>query len=179
MLAGVEKRFFRLVSQSLAPPFVESAQFTNHTEACPLTRSTKGADTVPEKALTVFVVDDDESVRKALKRLLRVHGYHVITFESAEDFLGSGWLRTEGCIVLDMRLPGMSGPELYDKLASIEAVYPVIFMTAHDTPQWQEYAATKAGVAYLRKPFDQQSLLDAVDLAANRIKTAVSGSLRP
>jgi FixJ family two-component response regulator len=125
---------------------------------------------VSEKAFTVFVVDDDESVRKALNRLLRVHGYHVIGFESAEDFLGSGWLRSEGVIVLDMRLPGMSGPELYEKLASIEAVYPVIFMTAHDTPQWQDYVAKQSAVAYLRKPFDQQSLLDAVDLAARRIR---------
>jgi FixJ family two-component response regulator len=130
-----------------------------------------------EKAFTVFVVDDDESVRKALKRLLRVHGYHVITFDSAEDFLGSGWLRREGCIVLDMRLPGMSGPELHEKLASMKAVYPVIFMTAHDTPQWHECVEKKAAVAYLLKPFDQQSLLDAVDLASSRVKTAASGFL--
>ncbi len=127
---------------------------------------------MPEKPFTVFVVDDDESIRKALKRLLRAHGYHVITFESAEDFLGSGWLLMEGCIVLDMRLPGMSGLELYEKLVSIQTVSPVIFMTAHDTPDWKERVGKTDAVAYLRKPFDQQSLLDAVDLAASRRKAA-------
>jgi len=127
---------------------------------------------LPEKSFTVFVVDDDESIRKALKRLLRVHGYHVITFGSAEDFLGSGWLRTEGCLVLDMRLPGMSGLDLYEKLVSIENTCPVIFMTAHDTQQWQEWVASTHAVAYLRKPFDQQLLLDALHLAATRGKTA-------
>lgn len=131
---------------------------------------------VPEESFTIFVVDDDESVRKALKRLLKVHGYRVITFESAEEFLGSAWLRTEGCIVLDMRLPGMSGLELYEKLASIHTDYPVIFMTAHDTQQCKEWVEKTDAVAYLRKPFDQQSLLDALDLAANRRKTAKSVS---
>lgn len=131
---------------------------------------------VSERSFTVFVVDDDESVRKALKRLLRVHGYHVITFESAEDLLESGQLQTRGCILLDMRLPGISGPELHEKLATMDSAYPVIFMTAHDTPQWQECVAKKDAVAYLRKPFDQQSLLDAVDLVAGRAKTGEHGS---
>jgi FixJ family two-component response regulator len=117
-----------------------------------------------EKSFTVFVVDDDESVRKALKRLLRAHGYNVMTFESAEDFLLSDAVRTAGCILLDMRLPGMSGLDLYEKLASSGATHPVIFMTAHDNPQWQERAAKMDAVAYLRKPFDQQSLLDAIHL---------------
>jgi FixJ family two-component response regulator len=100
----------------------------------------------------------------------------VITFESAEEFLDSDRLRITGCIVLDMRLPGMSGPELHEKLATIEAVHPVIFMTAHDTPQWQECVAKKGAVAYLLKPFDQQSLLDALDLAADKTKAAQGGS---
>ena len=122
----------------------------------------------PEKACTVFVVDDDESIRKALKRLLRVHGYHVVTFESAEEFLSSGWRDTEGCLVVDMRLPGMSGQDLYDALASMQSKDPVIFMTAHDTPQWQAWVLKSKAVAYLRKPFDQQTLLDALHLAATR-----------
>jgi FixJ family two-component response regulator len=100
----------------------------------------------------------------------------VIAFESAEDFLGSGWLRTAGCVVLDMRLPGMSGLDLYEKLASIRTGYPVIFMTAHDTPQWKAQVEKTDAVAYLRKPFDQQSLLDAVDLAASRSNAARPGS---
>lgn len=117
---------------------------------------------MPEKSFTVFIVDDDESVRKALKRLLVAHGYSVMTFESAEDFLLSGSVRAKGCIVLDMRLPGMSGLDLYEKIASSGAIHPVVFMTAHDNPQQEEWAAKMDSVAYLRKPFDQQSLLDAI-----------------
>jgi len=119
---------------------------------------------LPEKSLTVFVVDDDESVRKALKRLLRAHGYNVMIFESAEDFLLSDSVQAEGCILADVRLPGMSGLDLYEKLAASGASHPVIFMTAHDAPQWQERAAKMNAVAYLRKPFDQQSLFDAINL---------------
>ena len=128
--------------------------------------SGRGAEVLPEKPYNVFVVDDDESIRKALKRLLQVHGYFVITFESAEALLRSDWLHMEGCILLDIRLPGMSGPELYEKLASIKMIHPVIFMTAHDNPQWREWVAKTDAVAYLLKPFDQESVLDAVNLAA-------------
>jgi FixJ family two-component response regulator len=124
----------------------------------------RGDGVLPEKSLTVFVVDDDESVRKALKRLLRTHGYDVVTFESAEDFLLSDAVRTEGCILLDIRLPGISGLDLYEKLASSGAIHPVIFMTAHDNPQWQERMAKMDAVTFLRKPFDQQSLVDAIHL---------------
>jgi FixJ family two-component response regulator len=128
------------------------------------TLASRGDGALPEKPITVFVVDDDASVRKALKRLLRAHGYDVMTFESAEDFLLSDSLQANGCILLDIRLPGMSGLDLYEKLASSGATHPVIFMTAHDTPQWQERTAKMDAVAYLRKPFDQQSLFDAIHL---------------
>jgi FixJ family two-component response regulator len=124
----------------------------------------RGDGALPEKSLSVFVVDDDESVRKALKRLLRAHGYNVMTFESAEDFLLSDSVQAEGCILLDIRLPGMSGLDLCEKLAASGASHPVIFMTAHDTPQWLERAAKMNAVAYLRKPFDQQVLFDAIHL---------------
>jgi FixJ family two-component response regulator len=121
---------------------------------------------VEEKFLALFVVDDDESVRTALKRLLRSNGFHVITFESAEEFLSAA--RGEGFLILDIRLPGMSGLELYERLASSGVSYAVIFMTAHDDPQWQERAEKAGAVAYLRKPFDQRALLDAIHLACSR-----------
>jgi len=123
-----------------------------------------------EKCFTVFVVDDDDSVRKALKRLLNANGYQVMAFESAEDFLLSGRFRAKGCIVLDIHLPGMSGLDLYEKLVSSEAPYPVIFITAQDNPQWQERAGAAGAVAYLRKPFDQQLLLDSLDTVCNRLE---------
>ena len=125
----------------------------------------RGADVESEKTFTVFVVDDDASVRKAVKRLLTVHGYEVQTFESAEDFIGSGRVGTDGCLVLDMRLPGMSGSELYETLLAWDSPYPVVFMTAHDNEEWRSWVAKGQGVAYLRKPFDQQALLHAVEKA--------------
>ena len=117
------------------------------------------------ESFTVYVVDDDESIRKALKRLLRSMGYHAVAFESAEDFMETTSCRGEGCLVLDIRLPGMTGLDLQEKLASSGVKYPVIFMTAHDNPQWQEKAKKAGALAYLRKPFDEQSLRGAIQLA--------------
>jgi FixJ family two-component response regulator len=117
---------------------------------------------VPQEAFTVYVVDDDDSIRRALKRLLRSVGYHVLTFESAENFLEYTPEPYEGCLVLDIHLSGMTGFELQEKLASRGLKYAVIFMTAYDNPQWQERAKKTGAVAYLRKPFGEQALLDAV-----------------
>jgi FixJ family two-component response regulator len=122
---------------------------------------------VPQESFTVYVIDDDESIRRALKRLLRSMGYHAVTFESAEDFMEATSCRGEGCLVLDIRLPGMTGLDLQEKLASSGAKSPVIFMTAHDNPHWQERAKKAGAVAYLRKPFDEQSLLGAMQLACH------------
>jgi FixJ family two-component response regulator len=122
---------------------------------------------MPQKSVTVYVVDDDESVRRALQRLLRSAGYQAVTFESAEDFIDSAPGGGEGCLVLDIRLPGMTGLDLQEKLSASGAKYEVIFMTAHDNPQWRQRAKKAGAVAYLRKPFDEQSLLDAVQLACH------------
>jgi FixJ family two-component response regulator len=93
---------------------------------------------MPHESVAVYVVDDDESIRRPLKRLLRSVGYHAVTFESAEDFMDSTSGRGEGCLVLDIRLPGMTGLELQERLASSGAKYAVIFMTAHDNAQWRK-----------------------------------------
>jgi FixJ family two-component response regulator len=120
----------------------------------------------------VVVVDDDKSVRKALERLLRANGYRVVTFESAENLLVSGFVPPEGgCMVLDICLPGISGLELSERLASGETRSPVIFVTAHENPQWQQLAAKMNAVAYLLKPFDQEVLLQAVRLACGGRET--------
>ena len=120
---------------------------------------------MPQESITVYVVDDDESIRRALKRLLRSFGYHALTFESAEDFLDSTSGKDEGCIILDIHLPGMTGLDLQEKLASRGAKYSVIFMTAYDNPQWQDRAKRVGAVAYLRKPFSEQLLLNAIRLS--------------
>jgi FixJ family two-component response regulator len=120
-----------------------------------------------KESFTVYVVDDDESVRRALKRLLKSAGYHAVTFGSAEDFMDSDPGGDEGCLVLDIRLPGMTGLDLQEKLALSGVKYAVIFMTAHDNPQWQERAKKAGALAYLRKPFNEDSLLHAIQLACH------------
>jgi FixJ family two-component response regulator len=117
---------------------------------------------MPQKSFTVYVIDDDESIRRALRRLLKSAGYHALTFESAEEFLDFTSGRGRGCLVLDIRLPGMTGLELQAELASRGATYAVILMTGHDNPEWQERAKKAGATAYLKKPFHEQSLLDAI-----------------
>ena len=86
----------------------------------------------------VYVVDDDESIRRALKRLLGSAGYQALTFASAEAFLESPLAQGKGCFVLDIRLPGMTGFELQETLSLRGSRFPVLFMTAHDNPQWRK-----------------------------------------
>jgi len=123
---------------------------------------------VPQKSFTVYVVDDDDSIRRALKRLLVSSGYQALTFESAEAFLDSASSLGEGCLLLDIRLPGMTGLDLQEKLSASGASYPIVFMTAHDNPQWREKANKGGAIAYLRKPFGDQSLLDAIQFACGK-----------
>ena len=123
---------------------------------------------MPKESFTIYVVDDDESIRKALQRLLRSAGYHTVAFASAEDFMDYAPESDEGCLVLDILLPGMTGLELQESLASSGATYPVIFMTAHDNPQWQARAKKEGAFGYLQKPFSEQSLLDAIRLACGQ-----------
>jgi FixJ family two-component response regulator len=123
---------------------------------------------MPQKSFTIYVVDDDESIRRALKRLLRSVGHHAVTFDSAEEFMDSAPEGGEGCLVLDIRLPGITGLDLHEKLSASGMKYPVIFMTAHDNPQWRQRAKEAGAVACLRKPFDEQLLLDAIQLARRK-----------
>jgi len=123
---------------------------------------------MPQKSFTVYVVDDDDSIRRALQRLLRSVGYQALTFESAEEFLDSTSCSVEGCLILDIRLPGMTGLELQEKLVSKGAQHSIIFMTAHDNPQWRERARKAGAIAYLKKPFGDQSLLDAIQFACEK-----------
>jgi len=111
---------------------------------------------------TVHIVDDDVSIRKALARLLRSQGYMVEAFASAEEFLESGVAAQTNCLILDMRMTGMSGLELQEKLLARGLKVHIIFITAHDDPQSYEQAVKNGAMDFLRKPFDQSSLLHAV-----------------
>ena len=117
----------------------------------------------------ISVVDDDPSVRRALRRLLQSEGYAVEAFASAREFLDSSPVGRTACLVLDIRLDGMSGFELQERLVADRAPIPVIFITAHDDAQTRE-RAHHAGVAgYLPKPFDADPLLDAIRGVIGRI----------
>jgi len=128
-----------------------------------------------QESFTVYVIDDDASIRRALKRLLKSAGYHAATFESAEAFMNCPSTGGEGCLLLDILLPGMTGLELQENLAARGAKVPVIFMTAHDNPQWQERVEKAGALAYLRKPFDEHALLDAVDRSRRQMQRDKTG----
>jgi FixJ family two-component response regulator len=116
----------------------------------------------------VFVVDDDASVRRAIQRLIESVGLHVESFGSAKEFLQANRSDVPSCLVLDIRLPGKSGLELQRELAEANIRIPIIFITSHgDVPM--TVRAMKAGaVEFLTKPFRDQDLLDAVQLALER-----------
>ena len=120
----------------------------------------------------VFVVDDDTSIREALRNLLRSVGLEVETFGSAQEFLAGMRSQALGCLVLDVRLPGLSGLELQRQLAEANVEIPIVFITGHgDIPM--SVRAIKAGaVEFLTKPFRDQELLDAVQQCIDRHRAA-------
>jgi FixJ family two-component response regulator len=114
----------------------------------------------------ITVVDDDESVRESLQSLLRSVGFAVKVFASAEEFLNSNHSGDSGCLILDVRMPGMSGIELHRRLVASHCEVPVIFITAHGSDQEVRSRALKDGaVGYLVKPFSEDALLNAVRAA--------------
>jgi FixJ family two-component response regulator len=129
------------------------------------------------EASVISVVDDDESIREATKTLLRSAGYSVGTFASAEHFLDSGALRETECLILDVRMPGMSGLDLQRRLKSSESAVPVIFITAHDDNANRRQAIDAGAVDFFGKPFEAAALVDAVRtaLAGNKERSAGQG----
>jgi FixJ family two-component response regulator len=129
---------------------------------------------VPELDATVFVVDDDPSIRDALAGLIRSAGLKVETFASAQAFLARPPPDVPGCLVLDVRLPGLSGLDLQSRMAEIALGIPIVFITGHgDVPT--SVRAMKAGaVEFLTKPFRDQDLLDAIGQAIERHRAARS-----
>ena len=114
----------------------------------------------------ISVVDDDESVRRALGNLLSSVGYQVELFASAEEFLNAGHLHDTDCLILDVRMPGMSGLELQQRLAATNYLIPIIFITAHASDEEARRRALEAGALdFLLKPFSEESLLNAVRAA--------------
>ena len=122
----------------------------------------------------VFVIDDDESIRESLKSLIRSVGLRVETFASAQEFLQSERPDAPACLILDVRMPGLSGLDLQRELTEANIHIPIIFITGHgDIPM--SVRAMKAGaVEFLTKPFRDQDLLDAIQQALDRDRHARS-----
>jgi len=120
---------------------------------------------MPPKLLLISIVDDDASVRRALRRLLQSAGYAVEAFASASELLDSPAIGLTSCLVLDIQMKDMSGFELQERLAVAWAEIPLIFITAHDDAATRE-RVRQAGVArYLPKPFEKRVLLAAIESA--------------
>lgn len=115
--------------------------------------------------LLVSVVDDDESVRESLPDLLREFGFAVKAFPSAETFLASGDVDATRCLILDIAMPGMCGPELQQELARRGHAIPIIFITAHGDAAERPRLIRQGAVDCLMKPFSEASLLKALSAA--------------
>jgi FixJ family two-component response regulator len=118
-----------------------------------------------ETNILIYVVDDDKSVRKALKMLLDSAGMEARTFQSAEDFLRCNPRQDNTCLITDIKMKGMSGIELQRRLARQGSKMPVIFLTAVASKANREQAKQAGANGYFRKPVDDQALLDTIHLA--------------
>jgi len=116
-------------------------------------------------APVISVVDDDESLRRSLRNFLRSVGFRVEAFASAEEFLRSAQRETAGCLVLDLRMTGMSGLELLRHLAAANVRAPAVILTAHGNEEIRQRCLRAGAVAFLDKPFHGDALLDAVRAA--------------
>jgi FixJ family two-component response regulator len=113
----------------------------------------------------VSVVDDDESVRESLPDFLRQFGFTAETFPSAEAFLASDVVSTTSCLLLDIAMPGMSGPELQQELIRRRQEIPIVFITAHEDSTVRPRLLARGAVECLSKPFSEVALIDALNAA--------------
>jgi FixJ family two-component response regulator len=121
---------------------------------------------------TVFIIDDDPDIRASMRRLLKTVGLHAELFATAQDFLQRTMPKGPSCLVLDMRLPGMSGLDVQRNLIEAGANIPIIFITAHGDIPMTVKAMKSGAVEFLTKPFRDQDLLDAIEQAFQRDQVA-------
>jgi FixJ family two-component response regulator len=120
----------------------------------------------------VAIVDDDESVQRALQDLIESDGLSALCFSSAEQFLDSEARSQAACLIADLRMPGMSGLELQAQLKAQRCPIPIIFITAHGDAEMRIYAMREGAVEFLSKPFDDEVLLQTVNTALDRRRNA-------
>ena len=118
---------------------------------------------MPDKCQTICVVDDDPSVCKALSRLIKLSGFNVKSYISAQEFLDDKQLGSIDLLLLDIKMPVMDGFALKDRLSAAGINIPIVFMTAHEVEKTRAKAMEKGGVAFLQKPFDEKDLLEAIN----------------
>jgi len=121
---------------------------------------------------TVFIIDDDPDIRSSMRRLLKTVGLQAELFATAQDFLRREMPKSPSCLVLDMRLPGMSGLEVQRNLIEAGMNIPIIFITAHGDIPMTVKAMKSGAVEFLTKPFRDQDLLDAIEQALQRDQVA-------
>ena len=115
----------------------------------------------------ISIVDDDDSLRNSLNNLIRSVGFEVQGFSSAQAFLNSHQLHDTACLILDVRMPGMSGLDLQRQLVATNSPIPIVFITSHGDDDAQARALEAGAVAFLYKPFREEALLKAIDSALN------------
>ena len=123
-----------------------------------------------QDVVTVFIVDDDADVRESLQELLESVGLHSQSFRTAQEFLAVGRGDAPSCLILDVRLPGISGLDLQHELKRRRANIPIVFLTAHADVPMSVKAMKSGAVEFLTKPFRQQDLLDAVQRSLTRAR---------
>jgi FixJ family two-component response regulator len=128
-------------------------------------RDSNGCEGETFETPLVSVVDDDELMRRSIRRLLRSFGLRAEAFASGEDFLQSGRLAETGCLLLDVRMPGMDGLELQRRLAETGWLIPIVFLTARASEEEESQAIRAGAVNFLRKPASKEVLLHAIRVA--------------
>ena len=126
----------------------------------------------------ISIVDDDESVRESLEGLLKSVGFRVEAFALATDFLNSQALQATDCLILDVRMPGMSGPELQRQLIASQHSIPIVFITAHGDDAVRARVLGDGAVDCLLKPFNEDALLNAVNAALERVWSEIRQCFR-
>ncbi len=114
---------------------------------------------------TISIIDDDESVREAIKTLIRSLGYNAVTFCSAEEFLGSTGMLTTECLIVDVQMPGLSGAELQQRLIADGHNFPMIFVTAFPNDRLKSFVFKNGAIGFLSKPFRDHHLIECVSEA--------------
>ena len=116
----------------------------------------------------IYIIDDDDLVRKALQRLIRSTGFEAKTFATAEEFLDSGFREQNVCLITDVKMPGLTGLELQQKLIARGYKIPVIFITGFDEEEIRKKVKRAGAFGYFSKPLDDQALLDSIKWALSK-----------